>query len=78
MKRNKALGKIRTGSRRWEGRGKGMFLMNQTEDRMEVCLAREEEGRKQSPPEISPSKHGSSKLSDRFYSCLYDALTKRT
>lgn len=55
-----------------------MFLMNQIEDRMEVCLAREEEGWQQSPPEISPSKHGSSKLSDRFYSCLYDALTKRT
>lgn len=55
-----------------------MFLMNQTEDRMGVCLAREEEGWQESPPEISPSKHRSLNLSDRFYSCLYDALAKRT
>lgn len=49
MKRNKPLGKIRTGSRRWEGRGKGMFLMKQIEDGMGVALPEEEEGWQESP-----------------------------
>lgn len=34
------LKKKRTGRRKWEGRGKGIFLMNWTENRMGVCPAR--------------------------------------
>lgn len=69
--------KIRTGSRMWEGRGKGIFLINQTGTGTGVCPA-EEQGCVDRPPEVSLSKHGSSKLCDHFHRCFYDVLTKRT